>query len=145
MKDDFEFDDLSDESKITNKDRFYNILWYIPFLNIAVLRAEKQWEKDISKKFTRQWLTLFLLYIWIFILFAIFFGWWMLAFLTLIYFLTILFFSIKAYNWIYVEISFLDKIANFATQETKDTKKEIKKTTDDKKDSKNKDMFDDFK
>ncbi len=142
MKDEFDIDDLSDESKITNKDRFYNMLWYIPFVNIAVLRLEKQWEKEISKKFTRQWITLFLLYIWVFILFAIFFSWWMLAFITLLYFLTILFFSIKAYNWIYVEVGFIDKLADLATS-WNDWKTQIK---DSKKVSENKDILnDDFK
>lgn len=130
MKDEFDLNSRSDETTITNKDRFYNMLWYIPFINIRVLALEKQWEKEISKKFTKQWITLFILYIALSIIFGIFFGGKMVLILTLVYFLAILFFGIKAYNSIYVEISFLEKISDIFTQDSKKNLNKNKKNDD---------------
>ncbi len=117
MKDDFNLDDFENEEEFTNKDKFNNVLAYVPFLNIWLLFTEKSWTKKENKRFNRQWITLFLLYVvWFFIMSVLSLK---LSFiLTLIYFPSIIFFAAKAYNWIYVEIEFIEKImAQFQPKE----------------------------
>lgn len=112
MQDDFnldEFENNNEENQITNKDKFNNVLAYIPFLNIWLLFTWNSWTKKINRRYTRQWITLFLLYI------IVFFIAWILSFkisffITLLYFSSIIFFAAKAYNWMYVKIDFIEKI-----------------------------------
>lgn len=56
MQDDFNLDDFenNDEEVITNKDKFNNVLSYIPFVNIAILFLETGATKESSKKYSRQ-------------------------------------------------------------------------------------------
>lgn len=124
MQDDFNLDefDNNEENQITNKDKFNNVLAYIPFLNIWLLFSGNTWTKKVNKRYTRQWITLFLLYI------VVFFIAWALSFkisffITLFYFASVVFFAAKAYNEMYVEIEFIEKI--MAQFEPKSEKKEI--------------------
>lgn len=115
MQDDFNLDEFEnneekkEEDEITPKDKFNNVLGYVPFLNIWLLFTENQSTKKVSKRYNRQWITLFLLYL------ASFFVVWILTFklsfiLTLIYFWSVVFFAAKAYNGMYVEIEFIEKL-----------------------------------
>lgn len=111
MQDDFNLDEFenNEEETITNKDKFNNVLSYIPFLNIWLLFNQKSESKKFNKRFYKQWITFFLLYIILFFIFSFLsFG---LSFLfTFAYFISIIFFWAKAYNWIYIEINFIEKI-----------------------------------
>jgi len=42
MKDDFNLDDFENNEEFTNKDKFNNVLSYIPFLNLWLLFTENQ-------------------------------------------------------------------------------------------------------
>lgn len=132
MKDDFNLDNFENkkEEEITNKEKFNNVLAYIPFLNIWLLFNETHTTKKEDKKYIRQWITIFLLYIVVFFIFSI------LSFkvsflLTAIYFWLVIFFAAKAYNWIYVEIVFIEKI--MAQFEPKKDKLSKNLSEDDKK------------
>lgn len=124
MQDDFNLDDFeNEEEEITNKDKFNNVLAYVPFLNIWLLFTENTGTKKVNKRYTRQWITLFLLYV------AVFFVMGILTFklsflITLLYFASVVFFAAKAYNGMYVEIEFIEKI--MAQFEQKSEKKEKK-------------------
>lgn len=109
MKDNFNLDEFENDEDFTNKDKFNNVLSYIPFLNIWLLFIEKSWTKKENKRFNRQWITLFLLYIVLFFMLSIL-SFKLSFILTLLYFSSIVFFGAKAYNWIYVEIEFIEKI-----------------------------------
>jgi hypothetical protein len=60
-------------------------------------------------RYNRQWITLFLLYVILFFAFSIL-SFKLSFILTLLYFSSVIFFAAKAYNWIYVEIEFIEKI-----------------------------------
>lgn len=111
MRDDFDLEELdnNENEDFTAKDKFNNVLAYIPFLNIWLLFVEKQWTKNENKRYNRQWITLFLLYVILFFAFSIL-SFKLSFILTLLYFSSVIFFAAKAYNWIYVEIEFLEKI-----------------------------------
>lgn len=123
MSNDFKEYDL--EEKNTNKDKFFNVLAYIPFLNIFVLVSKGHEIDENNKKFFNQWIAIFLLYIvWFIVLSIISFS---LSFLfTIVYFLWVIFFGTKAYNDLYVEVSFLENIITsfLKTKEDKKTKKD---------------------
>ena len=123
MQDDFNLDEFeNDKEEITNKDRFNNILSYIPFLNIRLLFIEKSWIKKINKNYNKQWIALFLLYIICFFIISII-SFKLSFILTLIYFVSIIFFATKAYNDIYVEIELIEKlIAQFDSKNYKKNK-----------------------
>ncbi len=106
MTNDFDEVDNKDEN-ITNKEKLNNVLSFIPFLNLWMLSVEKKDETELTKKFNRQWIALFLLYIVLFILCSFIWFW---KIVTIAYLLAIIFFWAKAYNWEYVEIDFLEKI-----------------------------------
>lgn len=128
MWNDFNSEDFSSETEdITNKDKFNNVLAYVPFLNVFLLFTENKNTKNQDKRYTRQWITLFLLYIVGFIILSILS--FKLSFIyTAIYIVMLVFFAAKAYNGMYVEVDFLEKIIEqFQTkQEEKkeDTKQE---------------------
>lgn len=123
MNNDFKEYDL--EEKNTNKDKFFNVLAYIPFLNIFILVSKWHEINENNKKFFNQWIAIFLLYmVWFIVLSIISFS---ISFLfTIIYFLWVIFFGTKAYNDLYVEISFLENIITsfLKTKEDKKTKKD---------------------
>lgn len=122
MRDDFDLEhfDNDENEEFTSKDKFNNVLAYIPFLNIWLLFVEKQWTKPENKKYNRQWITLFLLYVLSFFVLSVL-SFKLSFILTLLYFSSIIFFAAKAYNWMYVEIWFIEKI--MAQFENKTNKK----------------------
>lgn len=105
MNDDF--GSWDENSQINNKEKLNNVLWFIPFLNVWMLFVDKKEVSEATKRLNRLWVTLFLIYIVVFIL-ASFIGLWFL--ITIAYVVAIIFFAIKAYNWIYVEVDFLEKL-----------------------------------
>lgn len=111
MRDDFDLEELdnNENEDFTNKDKFNNVLAYIPFLNVWLLFVEKQWTKKENKRYNRQWITIFLLYVVLFFVFSVL-SFKLSFILTLLYFSAVIFFAAKAYNWIYVEIDFIEKI-----------------------------------
>lgn len=111
-----ELDDKKEQ--ITNKDRFYFVLAYVPIINVILLFLTLPKINNLERHL-RQWLVLFWLYILLFILGSIFHLWFLFTFL---YVFSILFFWAKAYSWEYVEIEFLEKIADFFSS-NKNTKK----------------------
>lgn len=131
MQDDFNLDEFEnkEENEITPKDKFNNVLAYIPFLNIWLLFTENTGTKKVNKRYTRQWITLFLLYV------AFFFILWALSFtisflITLLYFASVVFFAAKAYNWMYVEIDFIEKIMAQFEPKTDEKKEAWDKNSD---------------
>lgn len=68
MKDDFNLDDFETqpEEVETNKDKFNNVLAYIPFLNLWLLFTQNTGSKELNKKYIRQGITFFLLYVVVF-------------------------------------------------------------------------------
>ncbi|MBW7954991.1 hypothetical protein H3C61_04225 [Candidatus Gracilibacteria bacterium] len=123
MNNDFKEYDL--EEKNTNKDKFFNVLAYIPFLNIFILVSKGHEINENNKKFFNQGIAIFLLYMVGFIVLSIIS--FSISFLfTIIYFLGVIFFGTKAYNDLYVEISFLENIITsfLKTKEDKKTKKD---------------------
>lgn len=123
MKDDFNLDDFENNEEFTNKDKFNNVLSYIPFLNLWLLFIENHQIKKENKRFNRQWITLFLLYIVVFFILSVL-SFKLSFILTLLYFSSIVFFGAKAYNWIYVKVEFIEKIiAQFKPQEEKKDEK----------------------
>ncbi len=111
MSDDFNLDEFenNEEQEITVKDRFNNVLSYIPFLNIWILLTEKAGTKKMNKKYNRQWITLFLIYLSLFFIITVL-NFRIAFLLTMIYFWVVIFFSAKAYNGIYFEVGFIEKI-----------------------------------
>ena len=72
MRDEFSSEEIeNEESMVTNKDKFNNVLAYVPFLNLFLLFTEKQSTKEEDKKYSRQWIAIFLLYIVLFIVSSI--------------------------------------------------------------------------
>lgn len=130
MRDEFSSEEIENEEDIvTNKDKFNNVLAYIPFLNLFLLFTEKQQLKEEDKKYSRQWIAIFLLYIVLFIVTSIIS--FKLSFIvTLWYALFALFCATKAYNWMYVEIEFLEKIIAQFEQTQKKENKQVKKESD---------------
>lgn len=131
MSDDFDLDDIdqSEDIQKTNKEKFYNVLAYIPFLNLFLLFTNWEKIKNENKKYFTQWIAIFLLYIVWFILL------WFLSFkisfiLTLFYFLWVLFFATKAYNDIYVEIGLLEKVISVFQKKIEENKKENNNNND---------------
>lgn len=110
MQDDFNLDDFeNNDEEITNKDRLNNVLCYVPFVNIGLLFVEKYDTKEATKKYSRQWITIFLLF---FIsMFVVAFLWFTLSFFFFIGYVGLsVFLAAKAYNGMYVEIEFIEKI-----------------------------------
>lgn len=142
MQDDFNLDEFEnhnepekEEDEITPKDKFNNVLGYVPFLNVRLLFSENQWTKKVNKRYNRQWITIFLLYL------ASFFVVWIFTFklsfiLTLLYFWSVVFFAAKAYNGMYVEIEFIEKLMLQFEPKKENEKDKVKNTTvvDEKKD-----------
>lgn len=130
MRDEFSSEEIeNDESMVTNKDKFNNVLAYVPFLNLFLLFTEKQSTKEEDKKYSRQWIAIFLLYIVAFIVSSILS--FKLSFVvTLLYILFALFCATKAYNWMYVEIEFLEKIIAQFEQSQKKGNNQTKKESD---------------
>lgn len=121
MRDDFSSEEIDNtqEEILTNKDKFNNVVSYVPFLNLFLLFTQNMSTKQENKKYSRQWIALFLLYIVAFIISSIIS--FKLSFIvTVAYLIFALFCATKAYNGMYVEIEFLEKIiAQFqATQKT---------------------------
>lgn len=97
------------------KNRLYHVLAYVPFINILLLFFETEETNELQKKFHRQGITLFLLYIVLFLVF------WLintkiLIILTTFYIILIIFFSAKAFNGIYVEVKFIESIITMFTK-----------------------------
>lgn len=114
MDDDINKEDINkEENEITNKDRFYFVLSYIPLINIALLFLDLPKITNLQR-YINQWVVLFLLYILLFILWLVFGLWFLFTFLYIIF---TLFLRVKAYNWEYVEIEFLERIiSNFKSK-----------------------------
>lgn len=111
MQDDFNLEDFEnkEENEVTQKDRFNSVLAYIPFLNIWLLYTENLSSKKITQKYVSQWITLFLIYIILFLFTS--FIYIKLSFLiTVLYLSSIIFFAAKSYNWMYVKINIIEKI-----------------------------------
>ena len=75
MQDDFNLEDFEnkEETEVTQKDKFYNALAYIPFLNLWLLFTQNVSNKKFSKRYINQGITLFLLYIVLFLVTSIIF------------------------------------------------------------------------
>ena len=130
MRDEFSSEEIeNEESMVTNKDKFNNVLAYVPFLNLFLLFTEKQSTKEEDKKYSRQWIALFLLYIVLFIIVS-FLSFKLSFIVTLWYVLFAFFCAIKAYNWMYVEIEFLEKIIAQFEQSQKKWNNQTKKESD---------------
>lgn len=129
MWNDFNSEDFSSETEeITNKDKFNNVLAYVPFLNVFLLFTENKNTKNQDKRYTRQWITLFLLYIVGFVILSILS--FKLSFIyTAIYIVMVVFFATKAYNGMYVEVDFIEKIIE-QFQPKQEEKKEDTKQED---------------
>lgn len=111
MQDDFNLEDFEnkEETEITAKDRFNNVLAYVPFLNLWLLYTQNVSTKKFAKRYLSQWITLFLMYIVLFLITSFIFI--KLSFLiTVLYLCVVVFFAAKAYNWMYVEIEIIEKI-----------------------------------
>lgn len=96
-----------ERTEITNKDKFYFVLSYIPFLNLILFFTEIKDEIKDLKKYKTQWLTIFIIYLVLLFIFSIIWIWWL---ITLLYICLVIFLSLKAYNLEYFDIPFLDKI-----------------------------------
>lgn len=131
MRDEFSWEEVENlEEELTNKDRFNNVLSYVPFLNIFLLFNQKQSTKDEDQKYSRQWIALFLLYIVAFVISSIL-SFKLSFIITVLYVLIALFCATKAYNGMYVEIEFLEKIiAQFQPAKIKKENKTNKEESD---------------
>lgn len=131
MRDEFSWEEIENlEEEITNKDRFNYVLSYVPFLNIFLLFNQKQSTKNEDQKYSRQWIALFLLYIVAFVISSIL-SFKLSFIITVLYVLIALFCATKAYNGMYVEIEFLERIiAQFQPSKTKQENKAIKEESD---------------
>ena len=111
MRDDFSSEEIDnrEEEILTNKDKFNNVLSYVPFLNIFLLFNQKETTKLSDQKYSRQGIALFLLYMVAFIISSII-SFKFSFIITVGYLLFALFCGVKAYNGMYVEIEFLEKI-----------------------------------
>ena len=105
--------------ELTNKQKFYYVLAFVPFLNLATLFYDLE-EDELLKKFVTQWLSLLWLYFVISIILALFWLWWLWKFLFLAYFILSIFLAWNAYNWHYIELSFLNKISSLFKWNNKD-------------------------
>lgn len=101
--------DFEDDVVNKQKDKLNNILWYIPFFNIWLLFVEKKEQSELSKKFNKQWIVIFIIYIFVFLILGVL-SFSLSIILTLFYLWFILFLCAKAYNWIYIKIDILEDI-----------------------------------
>lgn len=133
MNDDFSFEKEWDDQKdpITNKERFNNVLAYIPFLNLYLLFTQNEATREVGKKYVRQWMALFLVYIALFIIVTIIS--WKLGFLlTAVYLIGLMFFATQAYNDMYTEIDALEQLISWfdKKKQTEKNGEEPSKTED---------------
>lgn len=135
MRDDFSWEEIDnrEEEILTNKDKFNNVLSYVPFLNIFLLFNQKETTKLSEQKYSRQWIALFLLYMVAFIISSII-SFKFSFIITVGYLLFALFCGVKAYNGMYVEIEFLEKIIAQFQWAQKTQKNNTLKESDEEKD-----------
>lgn len=130
MSNDFDQDNIKqtrDGEFITNKDRFYNVIYYVPILNIILLFIDDD-IKEHSKKYQKQWIALFLIYVPLSILLLIFSIWFSIL-LTFVYTILIIFLATRAYHDDFVEVAPLDGIADiFMGQVEKNKSKNVNKS-----------------
>lgn len=113
MSDNFEEKELSQE--ITNKDRFYFMISYIPFLQFWLLLNDMK-KSDRLIRHLHQWIALFVVYVVGTIVFSLIgLSWiWMLLYVG-----GVIYLSHKAYNWEYVKIEQLDMLVEKFTNTQK--------------------------
>lgn len=135
MRDDFSSEEIDnrEEEILTNKDKFNNVLSYVPFLNIFLLFNQKETTKLSDQKYSRQGIALFLLYMVAFIISSII-SFKFSFIITVGYLLFALFCGVKAYNGMYVEIEFLEKIIAQFQWAKKTQKNNTLKESDEEKD-----------
>jgi len=103
-----DFDENNDNQNwLTNKQRFYFVLSYIPFLSFILFFKEINPKPKDLDKFKIQWLAIFVLFTITYFVLSIIWLWKMLFF---IYIFFSIFMWFNAYNWKYIEISFIEKI-----------------------------------
>lgn len=106
---------------VTNKERLYYVLAFIPFVNIAILFTEME-RSDLLNKFINQWITILVLYFCSNIILGVLWLGFLIKFLWLIYMFGSLILAGKAYNGNYVSIPIIEEIASMFKEQTK-TKK----------------------
>ena len=106
--------------ELNNKNRFYYVLAFIPFINLANLFVVDIQEDELLKKFTTQWLSLLWIYFVLSIILSIFWLLWLWKYLFLVYFLLSIYLAWNAYNWHYIDLVFLNKISSLFKWNKKD-------------------------
>lgn len=104
---DEKIDNNENQNWLTNKQRFYFVLSYVPFLNFVLFFNEINPKPKDLDKFKNQWLAIFALFVMGYFVLSLI-GLWTILFLTYLCF--VWFMSFKAYNWEYFEIEFIEKI-----------------------------------
>ncbi len=99
------------DKELTNKNKFFYLLSFIPFANIAVLFQDIE-EDELLKKFITQWITLLGIFMVFSIILPILWLWWLWKFLFIAYFFLSIFLAWNAYNWHYINLTFLNKISS---------------------------------
>lgn len=125
MKDDFSLDEFEnkEQTEVNNKEKFYNVLWFAPGVNIFLFLFEKQNIPKSGERFFHLGMTLFIIYFVLFILLGIIISFKLSFFITLLYFLSIWWLALKAYNNIYIEIDFLENLMkNFIKKDEQKSK-----------------------
>ncbi len=106
--------------ELNNKNRFYYVLAFIPFANLANLFVVDIQEDELLKKFTTQWLSLLWIYFVLSIILSFFWLLWLLKYIFLAYFLLSIYLAWNAYNWHYINLTFLNKISSLFNWNKKD-------------------------
>lgn len=101
MNNNYENNDFWENEIITNKDKFYYILSYIPVLNIYLYFSDINKSKKLSK-YLNQWILFFTIYILFSILFMVI--WFPVLITTIIYILVIINFSKKSYDGNFIDL-----------------------------------------
>ncbi len=99
------------KEELSNKNKFYYVLAFIPFVNLATLFYDLD-NDELLKKFTTQGLFLFLIFFVLSIVLPLFWLWWLWKYLFLVYFFLSIYLAWNAYNWHYVDLAFVDKISS---------------------------------
>ncbi len=113
------------EEDLTNKNKFYYVLAFIPFANLSILFLDID-KDELLKKFLTQWLTLLLVFIILNMIIIVFWFllWWFSWILSLIYFILSIFLAWNAFNWNYIDLWFIQKVSDifWANKKNKENK-----------------------
>ena len=112
----------NEDEDLTNKNKFYYVLAFIPFANLSILFLDID-KDELLKKFITQGLTLLLVFFVSSIILPIFWLWWLWKILFLAYFILSIFLAWNAFNWKYVDLWFVQKISEIFWTKKKDEKK----------------------